>query len=119
VVVSGLVLVPLSVCSFVASRLLVLYERRFGPRTMIPFGSVVITVAALFFALEHSALWAFLTSGLGGLDMGFTTAAMPGFIVRGRGPQRNRVRDGLLPGGVQHRVACRGHPLAAWRQVRG
>src|ERR1700733_4607245 len=38
-VVSGLVLVPLSVCSFVASRVLAVYERRFGSRTMIPLGS--------------------------------------------------------------------------------
>ena len=43
-VVSGLVLVPLSVGSFVASRFLVVYERRFGPRTMIPLGSVVFAV---------------------------------------------------------------------------
>jgi hypothetical protein len=32
-VVSGLVLVLLSVCSFVASRCLVVFERRFGSRT--------------------------------------------------------------------------------------
>jgi MFS family permease len=81
--VSGLVLLPLSAGSFVASRLLVLYERRFGPRTMIPLGSVVFAVAAMFFALEHSALWeAFVTFGASGLGLGFTTGAMPGFIVR-------------------------------------
>jgi len=82
-VVSGLVLVPLSVCSFLASRFLVVYEQRFGRRTMIPLGSVVVAVAAIVFALDHSALWeAFLTIAVCGLGIGFTTAAMPGFIVR-------------------------------------
>jgi MFS family permease len=82
-VVSGLVLIPLSVGSFVASRLLTVYERRFGPRTMIPLGSVVFALSAMFFALEHSSLWeAFVTTGIAGLGVGFTSGAMPGFIVR-------------------------------------
>src|ERR1700723_2378962 len=76
-VVSGLALIPVSVGSFVASRFLVVYERRFGPRTMIPLGSVVFAVAALFFAFDHSALWqAFVTFGVGGLGLGFTMGAM-------------------------------------------
>jgi MFS family permease len=82
-VVSGLVLVPLSVGSFVASRFLVAYERRFGSRTMIPLGSVVFAAGAAFFALEHSALWeTFAAVAICGLGVGFTTGAMPGFIVR-------------------------------------
>src|ERR1700733_9339960 len=83
VVVSGLVLIPLSVGSFAASRFLTGYERRFGPRTMIPLGSVVFAAGAMFFALEHSALWeAFVTLAVCGLGIGFTTGAMPGFITR-------------------------------------
>ena len=82
-VVSGLVLVPLSVGSFVATRFLVGYERRFGSRSMIPLGSVVIAVGAVFFAVEHSGLWeAFVAVAVCGLGVGFTTGAMPGFIVR-------------------------------------
>lgn len=70
-VVSGLVLVPLSVGSFVASRFLVAYERRFGTRTMIPLGSVMFGAGAAFFALEHSALWeAFVTVAICGLGVG-------------------------------------------------
>jgi MFS family permease len=81
--VSGLVLLPLSLCSFAASRFLVIYERRFGVRSMIPLGSLVFAVTATFFALEHSALWeAFVTAGMAGLGIGFTTGAMPGFIIR-------------------------------------
>ena len=50
---------------------------------MIPLGSVVFAAGAAFFALEHSALWeAFVTVGICGLGVGFTTGAMPGFIVR-------------------------------------
>jgi MFS family permease len=80
---SGLVLVPLSLGSFLASRFLIVYERRFGSRSMIPLGSLVFAAAAVLFGLVHGALWeAFVASGLAGLAIGFTTGAMPGFIVR-------------------------------------
>jgi MFS family permease len=82
-VVSGLVLLPLSVVSYAASLFLAAYERHFGRRTMIPLGSVVCASGAVFFAVEHSTLCdAFITVGIVGLGVGFTTGAMPGFIVR-------------------------------------
>jgi MFS family permease len=83
VIVSGLVLVPLSLGTFLASRLLVPYERRFGVRSMIPLGSLVFAASATYFALAHGSLWqAFVTMGIVGLGIGFTFAAMPGFIIR-------------------------------------
>jgi MFS family permease len=83
VVVSSLVFLPLSVATFAASRFLPLYERRFGTRTMIPVGAVIFAVSTMFFAVEHSSLWeAFVASGVAGLGVGLTFAAMPGFIVR-------------------------------------
>jgi MFS family permease len=83
ILVSGLVLVPLSLTSFLASRTLISYDRRFGTRTMIPFGAIVFAGGALFFALLHQVLWeAFVASGITGVGIGFTFAAMPGFIVR-------------------------------------
>jgi predicted MFS family arabinose efflux permease len=83
IVVSGLVFVPLSIGSFTASRCLVAYDRRFGTRSMIPFGSLVFALSTLFFALEHRSLWeAFVAAGIAGIGIGFTFAAMPGFIVR-------------------------------------
>jgi MFS family permease len=83
VLLSSLVLVPLSVGSFAASRCLVAYQQRFGMRSMIPFGSLMFAASALFFATEHRALWeAFVAAGLAGIGIGFTFAAMPGFIVR-------------------------------------
>jgi predicted MFS family arabinose efflux permease len=82
-IVSSLVFLPLSVTTFAASRFLGLYERNFGTRSMIPLGSVIFAASTLFFALEHGALWeAFAASGLAGLGVGLTFAAMPGFIVR-------------------------------------
>jgi predicted MFS family arabinose efflux permease len=83
VIVSVLALVPLSAGTFLASRLLVVYERRFGVRSMIPLGALVFAAGSTFFALEHSSLWeAFVTTGIAGLGIGFTFAAMPGFIIR-------------------------------------
>jgi MFS family permease len=95
-IVSGLVLTPLSVASFAASRFLIVYERRFGTRSMIPLGSLVFAVSAAFFALEHSTLWeAFVTSGIAGLGIGFTTGAMPGFIVRSVAPSETGSATGF------------------------
>jgi MFS family permease len=83
ILVSGLVFVPLSVGSFVASRFLTVYTKRFGARSMIPFGSLMFAASTLFFAVEHRALWeAFVAAGIAGIGIGFTFAAMPGFIVR-------------------------------------
>jgi MFS family permease len=83
VIVSGFVLTPLSVGTFLASRLLVPYERRFGVRSMIPLGALVFAASSAYFALEHGSLWeAFVAMGIVGLGIGFTFAAMPGFIIR-------------------------------------
>ncbi len=83
ILLSGFVLTPLSIGTFLASRLLVPYERRFGVRSMIPVGALVFGSASTYFALDHGSLWqAFLTMGIVGLGIGFTFAAMPGFIIR-------------------------------------
>ncbi len=82
-IVAGLVLVPLSVGTFAASRLLVPYERRFGVRSLIPLGALIFAAASTYFAFEHGSLFeAFVTMGIVGLGIGFTFAAMPGFIIR-------------------------------------
>jgi MFS family permease len=83
IVLSGLVLVPLSVGTFTASRFLSVFERRFGLRRIIPLGSVMFAIAGTLLAFEHRALFEpFVVVGLAGLGMGFTFAAMPGFILR-------------------------------------
>ncbi len=96
IVVSGLVFVPLSIGSFAASRLLMLYERRFGVRSMIPFGSLLFAVSTLLFTLEHRSLWeAFVAAGIAGIGIGFTFAAMPGFIVRAVTPSETGSATGF------------------------
>ena len=83
VVLSGLVLVPLSLGTFAASRFLSVFEGRFGARRIIPLGSVMFAVAGVLLAFEHGALFEpFVVVGVAGLGMGFTFAAMPGFILR-------------------------------------
>jgi MFS family permease len=43
----------------------------------------VFASASTYFALDHGSLWqAFVTMGIVGLGIGFTFAAMPGFIIR-------------------------------------
>jgi MFS family permease len=81
VLVAGFVLVPLSVGTLAASRLAPAFERRYGRRLMIPLGAVL-------FAIEHSGLWeAFFVMGIAGIGIGFTFAAMPGFIVQAVDPK--------------------------------
>ena len=83
VIISGFVLTPLSIGTFLASRLLIPYERRFGVRTMIPLGALVFAGGSTYFVFNHGSLWqAFVTLGIVGLGIGFTFAAMPGFIIR-------------------------------------
>ncbi len=83
VLVSGFVLVPLSIGTLAASRLAPAFELRYGRRIMIPLGAVLFAVAMGVFAIEHSGLWeAFLVMGIAGVGIGFTFAAMPGFIVK-------------------------------------
>ena len=48
-----------------------------------PLGALVFAAASAYFALDHGSLWqAFATLGAVGLGIGFTFAAMPGFIIR-------------------------------------
>ena len=96
VLVSGLLLVPLSVGTFVASRCLPAFARRFGIRPMIPLGSLLFASASLYFALVHRSLWdAFATVGVAGLGVGFTFAAMPGFIIRAVPPDETGSATGF------------------------
>ena len=96
ILTSGLVFAPLSLGSFLASRCLTAYTNRFGVRSMIPFGSVVFAMSTLFFAVEHRALWeAFVAAGMAGIGIGFTFAAMPGFIIQAVPPSETGSAMGL------------------------
>ena len=83
ILVSGLIFVPLAIGALLASRCLTVYTKRFGARSIIPFGSLMFAAATLFFAVEHRSLWeAFVAAGAAGIGTGFTFAAMPGLVVR-------------------------------------
>ncbi|CAN5448458.1 MFS transporter [soil metagenome] len=80
--VAGLTLVPLSILSASVSRTLPWVTARFGLRPVIPFGALMVGAASLFFVFGHSHLWQmFITTGLLGIGLGYTFAAMPGLIV--------------------------------------
>lgn len=82
VFVAGLTLVPLSALSGLGSRALPWLEDRVGIRPVIPAGAVAVSAAAALFALTANHLWqVFATTGLLGIGLGFTFAAMPGLIV--------------------------------------
>lgn len=82
VVVTGLSLVPLSVCSLAASRSLPWLARQLGQRAVLPGGSLVTAAAGVFFALCHGALWTgFVMMAIMGAGLGLTFAAIPGLIV--------------------------------------
>ena len=81
--VAGLCLVPFSITSLTASRVVGALARRFGTPAVLATGSLAIAAAGAFFALVHSALWeAFVAMGVLGVGFGFTFAAIPGLIAR-------------------------------------
>ncbi len=83
VVTTGLVLVPMSVGSVVASRLTPWLGRRLSPDLVLPVGSLLFVSALVLFALERGALWqVFAVMALAGLGVGCTFSAMPGLLVR-------------------------------------
>ena len=83
VFVAGLVLLPFSATSFLASRLVPVVQERLGARVTIPIGCVAVALATVFFAASGGQhLWAaFVTMAIFGVGVGFTFSAMPALIV--------------------------------------
>lgn len=83
VTVAGLCLLPLSLTSVAVSRLLPSLTARFGARSILPVGSLVVSAAGAFLAVAHRSLWqAFVMMALLGVGVGMTSGAIPGIIVR-------------------------------------
>jgi MFS family permease len=81
--VAGLVLVPFSIVSLLASRLIAPLARRIGTRAVLAGGALVISASGVFFALVHDELWqAAVTMAILGVGFGFTFGAIPGLIAR-------------------------------------
>lgn len=82
IVVSGLLLLPLSIMSTASSRIAPLFARRFGQRSVLPIGCTIFIGANLLFALQRDHLWEVaLVMAVAGLGIGCTFAALPGLIV--------------------------------------
>jgi predicted MFS family arabinose efflux permease len=82
IVVAGLVLLPFSVASVVASQLAKPLDRRAGPRAVLSLGALVLGAGLLLFGLVRDELWQlFIGSAVSGLGVGYVFAALPGVIV--------------------------------------
>jgi MFS family permease len=82
IVVAGLVLLPFSVASFLASRLVRPLERLVGERLVLPAGALVLGVGEVLFGFAREDLGQlFLAMAVAGFGVGTTFAALPGLIV--------------------------------------
>ena len=80
--VTGLLLVPLSFGSLVASTVARKVAARVGMRVVIPTGVAVVAVAQLGLAAQHAHLYDLLiATALLGVGIGCTFAAMPALII--------------------------------------
>lgn len=81
--VAGLVLIPLSVLMFASSRFLSILDVCSRMRSVVKLGCLVTGVGCGFFALFHDELWeAFVATGILGVGLGATFAAIPGRIAQ-------------------------------------
>lgn len=82
VVVSGLVLVPMSVASSSATRLVAALGRWVPPARILPIGALLFSAALVVFATSRSHLWAvFVVMGIAGLGTGCAFSVLPRLIV--------------------------------------
>jgi MFS family permease len=82
VVVSGLVLVPMSALSFFSSKLVTRLGRRMSPDRILPFGVLALAAALLMNAVARGSLWEiFVIMGISGIGTGCAFAVMPRMIV--------------------------------------
>jgi MFS family permease len=82
VFIAGLTLLPLSLFSALASWTLPALQARWGLRVVIPVGALAVAAGGSFFALTATHLWqAFVMTGLLGIGLGLTFAALPGLVV--------------------------------------
>lgn len=80
--VAGLVLVPFSLASVAANRLLPTASRRLPRNVIMPVGALAFVAALVLFLFGRAELAiVFVVMGIAGLGVGFTFAAMPAFIV--------------------------------------
>lgn len=81
-VVSGLVLLPLSVASYVATRFVSRLGGRLQPVRILPVGALLFGLALAVFATSRGSLWELLViMGIAGLGTGSSFSVLPRLIV--------------------------------------
>ena len=81
-VATGLLLVPLSIASLVSAPIARAIGRRFGMRVVLPLGALVVAAAGLLLAVAHGQMADLaIATGLSGIGIGCSFAAMPALIV--------------------------------------
>lgn len=87
VVTGGLVLLPMSVCSYLASQSTTRLTRLVAPERFLPVGMLIFVLALALFAVARSELWEiFVLMGVAGIAMGCSFAVMPRIIVASVAP---------------------------------
>lgn len=82
VALTGLVLLPFSLASMAAGRVVPLVARRAGTALVLPVGCAVSLTAVLAFVLVRGQLWElFAIMAVAGFGIGWMFAVMPGMIV--------------------------------------
>jgi MFS family permease len=82
IVVAGLVLLPFSLASFLASRLARPLDRVGGPRAVLLAGALVLALGDALLGLWRGELWElFVDTAVAGLGVGATFSALPGLIT--------------------------------------
>jgi predicted MFS family arabinose efflux permease len=80
---AGYVMLPLSVGSFAANRLVRVLSNRISMRILLPLGAGTLAASTLFLWLVHGELWEIMLGMLlFGVGIGMTYAAMPGLIAK-------------------------------------
>src|SRR4051812_14236550 len=82
VVVAGFVLLPFSVASITATRVVPRLARRTSPERVLPIGCGIFVLATLMFIVARGSLWqVMVVMAVAGLGVGCPFAALPGLIV--------------------------------------
>jgi predicted MFS family arabinose efflux permease len=81
-VIAGTALVPLSVCSFLTTRVTSRLARRVDPARILPVGMLIVIGALALFATARSQTWeVFVAMGVAGIGLGCSFAVMPAMII--------------------------------------
>ncbi|MFF4902706.1 MFS transporter [Streptomyces sp. NPDC001068] len=82
IVVTGLILLPFSVASLLASKVVPLVAHHASWRLALPLSCVLILAALLMFGLARARLWElFVVMGIAGLGVGSVFALVPTLVV--------------------------------------